>query len=74
MAHEAVPVPPRLLFSPLQYLGRFPPGLGALTAHTAALEQVEITWAVEQQAMGQGVVRMGRIEEFQNVGSRCSKK
>lgn len=34
-------------------------------AHLAPLEQVEITWAIEQQAMGQGVVRAVRTEELE---------
>lgn len=45
---QAGPVPPRPLFSPLQYLDCSLLGLGALTAHSAALGQVEIMRASEQ--------------------------
>lgn len=40
--HEAVPVPASPLFPPLQCLACSLWGLGVLTAHTAALEQIEI--------------------------------
>lgn len=54
----------------LQHLGY----VRVLMAHRAPLEQVEITWATGQQAVGRGVVRAVSTEEleFQDASNRYS--